>query len=124
MKENLSKKSRHLIQVVGRRTGLSSDVIRAWERRYKAIVSQRTETNRRLYTDDDIEKMKRYFILCLIGFKTPVGGESESINYLSKLTNLIDDAELLWQRRGEDKTKLLLDKLELIRFNVEKYMMS
>lgn len=57
MKENLSKKSRHLIQVVGRRTGLSSDVIRAWERRYKAIVSQRTETNRRLYTDDDIEKL-------------------------------------------------------------------
>jgi len=57
LKENLSKKSRHLIQVVGRRTGISSDVIRAWERRYKAIVSQRTETNRRLYTDDDIEKL-------------------------------------------------------------------
>jgi len=55
--DNLSKKSRHLIQVVGRRTGLNSDVIRAWERRYKAIVSQRTETNRRLYTDDDIEKL-------------------------------------------------------------------
>ena len=57
MKENLSKKSRHLIQVVGRRTGISSDVIRAWERRYKAVVSQRTETNRRLYTDNDIEKL-------------------------------------------------------------------
>ena len=57
MKENLSEKSRHLIQVVGRRTGISSDVIRAWERRYKAVVSQRTETNRRLYTDNDIEKL-------------------------------------------------------------------
>ena len=88
------------------------------------VRSRRLRKNRQLMTDDDIEKMKRYFILCLIGFKTPVGGESESINYLSKLTNLIDDAELLWQRRGEDKTKLLLDKLELIRFNVEKYMMS
>ena len=57
IKEDLSKKPRHLIQVVGRRTGISSDVIRAWERRYSAIVSRRTETNRRLYTDDDIEKL-------------------------------------------------------------------
>ena len=54
MKGHLSKKPRHLIQVVGRRTGISSDVIRAWERRYSAVVSDRTETNRRLYTDDDI----------------------------------------------------------------------
>lgn len=57
MKSDLSKKPRHLIQVVGRRTGISSDVIRAWERRYNAVISQRTETNRRLYTDDDIEKL-------------------------------------------------------------------
>ena len=57
LKGELSKKPRHLIQVVGRRTGISSDVIRAWERRYNAVVSNRTETNRRLYTDDDIEKL-------------------------------------------------------------------
>ena len=57
MKGELSKKPRHLIQVVGRWTGISSDVIRAWERRYNAVVSNRTETNRRLYTDDDIEKL-------------------------------------------------------------------
>ena len=57
MKGNLSKKPRHLIQVVARRTGTSSDVIRAWERRYNAVVSERTQTNRRLYTDDDIEKL-------------------------------------------------------------------
>ncbi len=57
LKDNLSKKPRHLIQVVGRRTGISSDVIRAWERRYGAIISERTDTNRRLYTDADIEKL-------------------------------------------------------------------
>ena len=59
LKGELSKKPRHLIQVVGRRTGISSDVIRAWERRYNAVVSERTETNRRLYTDDDIEFLLR-----------------------------------------------------------------
>jgi len=33
MKEDLSAKPRHLIQVVNRRTGLSSDVIRVWEKK-------------------------------------------------------------------------------------------
>ena len=49
MKEDLSAKPRHLIQVVNRRTGLSSDVIRVWEKRYQAVVSHRNDTNRRLY---------------------------------------------------------------------------
>ena len=57
MDKDLAQKPRHLIQVVNRRTGINSDVIRAWERRYKAIVSQRTSTNRRLYSDSDIEKL-------------------------------------------------------------------
>ena len=97
----------------------------------ETVKSRRLKKGRQLMTDDDIEKMKRYFILCLIGFKTPVGGESESINYLSKLTNLIEkskkihDYEIKQNKRyNAMETKLLLDKLELIRVNVEKYMMS
>ena len=57
MKEDLSAKPRHLIQVVNRRTGLSSDVIRVWEKRYQAVVSHRNDTNRRLYSDKDIDKL-------------------------------------------------------------------
>ena len=57
MKEDLSSKPRHLIQVVNRRTGLSSDVIRVWEKRYNAVVSHRNDTNRRLYSDKDIDKL-------------------------------------------------------------------
>jgi len=56
-KENLGQKPRHLIQVVSRRTGISPDVIRAWERRYEAVISHRTPTNRRLYSDSDIEQL-------------------------------------------------------------------
>jgi len=47
----------HPIQVVVRRTGLSADVIRAWERRYGSVKPQRTETNRRLYSGRDIEQL-------------------------------------------------------------------
>jgi hypothetical protein len=48
------QKPRHPIGVVSRRTGLGQDVIRAWERRYGAVVPQRTDTGRRLYTDEDV----------------------------------------------------------------------
>lgn len=54
----LSDEPRHPIQVVTRRTGLSPDVLRAWERRYEAVTPERTSTRRRLYSDRDIERLK------------------------------------------------------------------
>lgn len=47
----------HSIGVVSRRTGLKPDVIRAWERRYHALEPVRTETNRRRYTDEHLERL-------------------------------------------------------------------
>jgi DNA-binding transcriptional MerR regulator/methylmalonyl-CoA mutase cobalamin-binding subunit len=49
--------NRHPIQVVSRRTGLSQDVIRVWERRYHAVTPERTPTNRRLYSDEDVRRL-------------------------------------------------------------------
>lgn len=49
--------ARHPIGVVSRRTGLTQDLIRAWERRYAAVEPQRTPTNRRYYTDADVERL-------------------------------------------------------------------
>lgn len=46
------------IKVVSQMTGLSVFVIRAWEKRYNVVSPERTETNRRLYSEDDIEKLK------------------------------------------------------------------
>jgi len=48
---------RHPIQVVVRRTGLSADLIRVWERRYQAVSPQRSTSSRRLYSDADIERL-------------------------------------------------------------------
>jgi DNA-binding transcriptional MerR regulator/methylmalonyl-CoA mutase cobalamin-binding subunit len=56
VKENINT-PQHPIQVVSRRTGLTSDVIRAWERRYQVIEPQRASNGRRLYTDLDVEKL-------------------------------------------------------------------
>jgi MerR family transcriptional regulator, light-induced transcriptional regulator len=47
----------HPIKVVARRTGLTSHVIRVWEKRYGAVSPRRTPTNRRLYSDSEIERL-------------------------------------------------------------------
>tara|TARA_R110001592_G_scaffold312889_1_gene588292 strand:- start:49 stop:987 length:939 start_codon:yes stop_codon:yes gene_type:complete len=49
---------RHPINFVAQRTGLSTHVIRVWERRYAAIVPKRSDTNRRLYSDADVDRLK------------------------------------------------------------------
>ncbi len=49
---------RYSIGVAARRSGLKPDLIRAWERRHGAIEPERTETRRRGYTDDDIERLR------------------------------------------------------------------
>ncbi|MGD8869099.1 MAG: MerR family transcriptional regulator [Gemmatimonadales bacterium] len=53
-----SSRKRHPIQVVVRRTGLTADVLRAWERRYSVVEPGRSEGGRRLYSDDDIERLR------------------------------------------------------------------
>ncbi len=64
------------IKVVARRTGLSPHVIRIWEKRYGAVEPARTETNRRLYSDEQIER------LSLLREITQAG---HSIGYVAKL---------------------------------------
>lgn len=49
---------RHPIKVVCHRTGLSAHVIRVWERRYGLVCCERTCSNRRLYSDEEIERLR------------------------------------------------------------------
>jgi methanogenic corrinoid protein MtbC1 len=49
--------------VVTRRTGLTQDLLRAWEKRYQAVQPFRTETARRLYTDEDVDRLRMLKIL-------------------------------------------------------------
>jgi len=74
-------KKQHTIKVAALRSGLSTHVIRIWERRYGAVKPYRTDTNRRLYSDEDIER------LVLLRKATRIG---ESISQIANLP----DAEL------------------------------
>jgi len=48
----------HPIQVVTRRTGISADVLRVWEKRYAVVTPVRSTNDRRLYSDADIERLR------------------------------------------------------------------
>lgn len=47
----------HAMKGVSHRTGLSAHVIRIWEKRYGAVTPARTGTNRRLYSEEQIERL-------------------------------------------------------------------
>ena len=53
-----SNEPRHPIRVVAQRTGLSTPVLRAWERRYQVVAPSRSEGGQRLYSDADIRRLQ------------------------------------------------------------------
>ena len=57
----------HNMKSVERRTGLGASVIRVWERRYGAVKPQRAGNLRRLYTEEEVER------LTLLGRLTQAG---------------------------------------------------
>jgi len=53
-----STEPRHPIRVVAQRTGLSTPVLRAWERRYATVTPTRSDGGQRLYSDADIRRLQ------------------------------------------------------------------
>lgn len=49
---------RYEIGAVARLTGLSTHTIRSWERRYEAVVADRSDNGRRRYSSADVEKLR------------------------------------------------------------------
>jgi len=50
-------KAHHGIKAAALRTGLTAHVIRIWEKRYGAVEPERTGTNRRRYSEEQIERL-------------------------------------------------------------------
>jgi DNA-binding transcriptional MerR regulator len=78
----------HSIKVAARRCGLTTHVIRVWEKRYDAVSPDRTDTNRRLYSEEEIER------LTLLRVATQAGHSIGNIARLptKKLRELVAEA--------------------------------
>lgn len=48
----------HPMRVVSQRTGLTPDLLRAWEKRYRAVTPVRSPGGQRHYTDADVERLQ------------------------------------------------------------------
>lgn len=81
------QQKRHPIQVAARRSGLSQDVLRAWERRHGAVEPRRTEGNQRLYSDEDVERLR------LLGLVVAEGRRISDVAALTlgDLSRLVDE---------------------------------
>ena len=58
---------RHPVRLVANRTGLSPHVLRAWERRYGVVAPHRSQGGQRLYSDQDVERLRRLRLLTAKG---------------------------------------------------------
>jgi len=55
------------IQVASQLSGVASATIRAWEKRYNAVVPERADNKHRLYSEKDIEKLALLYRLTEVG---------------------------------------------------------
>jgi DNA-binding transcriptional MerR regulator/methylmalonyl-CoA mutase cobalamin-binding subunit len=58
MEDYHKRSAQYLIGTVSKRSGVKSDLVRAWERRYQAVTPTRTAGGHRVYTDQDIARLK------------------------------------------------------------------
>lgn len=59
--------SKYPIQVVSKLSGIGVHTLRAWEKRYHLVNPKRNESGRRLYSDEDVEKLRLLSDLCSLG---------------------------------------------------------
>lgn len=59
--------TKYSIQLVSKLSGVGVHTIRAWEKRYQAVVPSRSDSGRREYNDTDLEKLVLLNQLCTLG---------------------------------------------------------
>lgn len=86
---------RYSIKELERLSGIKAHTIRIWEKRYNLIEPQRTATNIRLYSDDDLKKIINVSLLNNHGVK---------ISHIAELTheNLIKKVFEFTEKKTED----------------------
>ncbi len=103
------KQGHYLISTVAKKSGLKSELVRAWERRYQAVVPARTAGGHRVYTELDIARLK------LLHLATNNG---HSISQIARLS--LDDLKSLL--KTEETTRQLESRIEKLNLNDKKIL--
>jgi MerR family transcriptional regulator, light-induced transcriptional regulator len=93
----MDNSAQYLISTVSKRSGVKSDLVRAWERRYQAVTPTRTDGGHRVYTDLDIARLK------LLNQATNNG---HSISQIAQLS--LDELQTLLKKEADSQVKPLV----------------
>ncbi|MEQ8925398.1 MAG: MerR family transcriptional regulator [Fulvivirga sp.] len=115
-------------------TGIKAHTIRIWEKRHNLIQPQRTETNIRLYSDDDLKQILNVSILYNQGYKiSKIANltQPELLNKVTELTNeekpvnelYIDQFTISMVEMDESKFHRMLSQA-IIKFGFENTMLN
>lgn len=64
---NETNKKLYSIQFVAKITGINAHTIRAWEKRYQAVTPARNESGKRVYTQEDVDRLSKLADLVKLG---------------------------------------------------------
>ena len=103
--------SRFSIRQVIELTGVSEYVLRAWELRYDAFSPKRTDTGRRLYSKNDLEKAKTLWELTQKGHKISEVAP-KSLSHLKELLNKTQSSECLKVQPNSPKVLKILESAQ------------
>src|SRR6267154_3612168 len=88
---------KYSIKELERLSGIRAHTIRIWEKRHQLISPQRTKTNIRFYSDDDLKKIINVSVLNNHGFKnSKIANLSlpEINRHVTELSQTKDDIEI------------------------------
>jgi len=114
------------VKTICQLTGINEHTLRAWERRYAVVQPKRLDNGRRIYSIEDLEKLKLVALLVQKGFL--IGNiANQTLHQLSKLLNeaaqtpdMIDSASRQ-QSRADELSNMIeeaLHRYDLIRINI------
>lgn len=93
---------KYSIKELERLSGIKAHTLRIWEKRYKIIEPERTDTNIRYYSDEDLKKIINISVLNSHGLKiSKIAGMS--LDELSKQVETLSEAK--------NKTEIPIDQL-------------
>jgi DNA-binding transcriptional MerR regulator len=114
------------VKTICQLTGINEHTLRAWERRYAVVKPKRLENGRRIYSIEDLEKLKLIALLIRKGFLIgniahhPLRELSSLLNEAAQTPDMSDAVRLANTRAEELATRLedAISRYELVKINL------
>jgi MerR family transcriptional regulator, light-induced transcriptional regulator len=112
------------VKTICQLTGINEHTLRAWERRYHVVQPRRLDNGRRVYSIEDLEKLKLISVLIRKGFAISSIAQhsqrqlSDLINDAASAPDLLEQAKLSRADGFMMKLEDALSRYELVRINM------